>query len=301
MYELLRAYLLAEEDADKKAIQDLDNQVKGERGPVAQLIRARRDQLKAEVAAEKAFKSSLSKARQQLVARMEQVALTTDPQLLLSFDDDQLLDLLLRSGMGLTVDEFIEQSDRIRDAFEKSLEVINVDLSPQAMPQMDLLQANASTAIFEDVILPDYKKAMRDAFQSLATQLPVDVVIGDLQRRLEQSEGRELTEVRTAISELGRSLTATAATAADRDLYLYTGPKDGITRPFCRALINLVVDESQMADLNNGQGKSVKISCGGYNCRHSWSPVTDSFVEAADLKRAKPADIARANRGAKRK
>ena len=300
MNELLQAYLLAEEDADLKAIQDLDKQVKGSRDPVAQLIRARRDQLKAEVQAEKVFKSSLSKARQQLVQTMEKVALTTDPQLLLSFDDDQLLDLLLRSGMGLVVDDFIEQSDRIRDAFEKSLEAINVDLSPQAMPQMDLLQANASTAIFEDVILPDYKKAMRDAFQSLATQIPVDVVVGDLQRRLEQSEGRELTEVRTSISELGRSLTATAAAAADLDLYLYTGPKDGITRPFCRALIGLVVDETQMSKLNNGQGKSVKISCGGYNCRHSWSPVTDSFVEAADLDRAKPSDISKANKGAKR-
>lgn len=300
MNELLRAYLLAEEDADIKAIEDLNNQVKGSRDPVAKLIRARRDQLKAEVSAEKVFKSSLSKARQQLVKTMEQVALTTDPQLLLSFDDDQLLDLLLRSGMGLVVDDFIEQSDRIRDAFEKSLDVINVDLSPQAMPQMDLLQANASTAIFEDVILPDYKKAMRDAFQSLATQIPIDVVIGDLQRRLEQSEGRELTEVRTSISELGRSLTATAAAAGGLDLYLYTGPKDGITRPFCRALIGLVVDETQMSKLNNGQGKSVKIACGGYNCRHSWSPVTDSFVEAADLERAKPSDISKANKGAKR-
>ena len=300
MNELLQAYLLAEEDADLKAIKDLDKQVKGSRDPVAQLIRARRDQLKAEVQAEKVFKSSLSKARQQLVQTMEKVALTTDPQLLLSFDDDQLLDLLLRSGMGLVVDDFIEQSDRIRDAFEKSLEAINVDLSPQAMPQMDLLQANASTAIFEDVILPDYKKAMRDAFQSLATQIPVDVVVGDLQRRLEQSEGRELTEVRTSISELGRSLTATAAAAGGLDLYLYTGPKDGITRPFCRALIGLVVDETQMSKLNNGQGKSVKIACGGYNCRHSWSPVTDSFVEAADLDRAKPSDISKANKGAKR-
>lgn len=301
MNELLQAYLLAEEDADLKAIEDLDKQVKGSRDPVAKLIRARRDQLKAEVQAEKVFKSSLSKARQQLVKTMEQVALTTDPQLLLSFDDDQLLDLLLRSGMGLAVDDFIEQSDRVRDAFEKSLDVINVDLSPQAMPQMDLLQANASTAIFEDVILPDYKKAMRDAFQSLATQLPVGVVIGDLQRRLEQSEGRQLTEVRTSISELGRSLTATAAAAADLDLYLYTGPKDGITRPFCRALIGLVVDETQMSKLNNGQGKSVKISCGGYNCRHSWSPVTDSFVEAADLDRAKQSDISKANAGAKKR
>jgi hypothetical protein len=51
MNELLRAYLLAEEDADIKAIEDLNNQVKGSRDPVAKLIRARRDQLKAEVQA----------------------------------------------------------------------------------------------------------------------------------------------------------------------------------------------------------------------------------------------------------
>ena len=61
-----------------------------------------------------------------------------------------------------------------------------------------------------------------------------------------------------------------------------------------------MVDETQMSKLNNGQGKSVKIACGGYNCRHSWSPVTDSFVEAADLDRAKPSDISKANKGAKR-
>jgi len=33
------------EDADQLAIDDLSRQVKGERGPVASLIRARRDQL----------------------------------------------------------------------------------------------------------------------------------------------------------------------------------------------------------------------------------------------------------------
>ena len=72
-----------------------------------------------------------------------------------------------------------------------------------------------------------------------------------------------------------------------------------MTRNFCKALINLVVDEKQMSQLNNGQGKPVKISCGGYNCRHSWSPVTEGFIEAADLKRATASDIKDANRGAK--
>jgi hypothetical protein len=59
-----------------------------------------------------------------------------------------------------------------------------------------------------------------------------------------------------------------------------------------------VVDEKQMAALNNGQGLPVKLSGGGYNCRHSWSPVSQGFVDAANLTRATAADIAKANAGA---
>ena len=107
-----------------------------------------------------------------------------------------------------------------------------------------------------------------------------------------------MTQVNTELSQFGRAVTASAAQAFDLDLYLYTGPRDGVTRSFCRPLINKVVSESQMMRLDNGQGLPVKTSCGGYNCRHSWSPVTESFVEAAGLTRATNADITKANEGA---
>jgi len=44
----------------------------------------------------------------------------------------------------------------------------------------------------------------------------------------------------------------------------------------------------------------VKISGGGYNCRHSWSPITDTFMEAAGLQKATAQDIAKANVGGAR-
>ena len=91
-----------------------------------------------------------------------------------------------------------------------------------------------------------------------------------------------------------------AAQQAGLDHYLYTGPRDGLTRSFCRALINKVVDEDQMRKLKNGQGLSVKTSGGGYNCRHSWSPVSESFIETADLDLATSSDIRDANRGGAR-
>jgi CelD/BcsL family acetyltransferase involved in cellulose biosynthesis len=58
------------EDADKLAIDDLTRQVKGERGPVASLIRARRDQLRTEVEAERGFILALKRTRKSLVDLM---------------------------------------------------------------------------------------------------------------------------------------------------------------------------------------------------------------------------------------
>ena len=52
--------------------------------------------------------------------------------------------------------------------------------------------------------------------------------------------------------------------------------------------------------LNNKQGLPVKTGGGGYNCRHSWSPVSEGFIKAAGLDRATTKDISKANTGAKR-
>ena len=79
------------EDADQLAIDDLSRQVKGERGPVASLIRARRDQLRAEVEAERGFTLALKRARKQIVDLMTMQSVSNDPQLLMSFTDEQIL------------------------------------------------------------------------------------------------------------------------------------------------------------------------------------------------------------------
>lgn len=289
------------EDADKIAIDDLSRQVKGERGPVARLIRARRDQLRAEVEAERGFKRALSQSRKELVELVTMSAVTDNPELLLALDDEQLVDFILSSGLGLAVDDFIESTSRIRSSVETSLQTVGIDLPSDVMPQLDLIQQQAANAVFDDVIVPDFKKSLRASLTAMTLDIPLEIIKSDLETQLQRSEGRQLTEIKTQISEYGRSLTAVAAEAADLNHYLYTGPRDGETRNFCKALINLVVDETQMSKLNNNQGRPVKIACGGYNCRHSWSPVTESFIEAADLKRATASDINDANTGAKKR
>jgi len=293
-------HVLLSEDADKRAVDDLTKQAKGLSGDQAKLIRARRDQLRAEISAERSFERALSASRRELVTLLQMASVSNDPELLLSFNNDQLLDFILRGGMGLAVDEYIESQAKIREAVERAFAVIEPDFSFNAMPQLEQIQTQAVTSVFEDVILPDTQSAIREALTSLSLEVPASIVTSELEERLKRSQGRQLTEVKTRISQYGRQLTAAAAAAAELDHYLYTGPLDGLTRPFCKALVGKVVTGEQMRKLNNGQGLNVMTSCGGYNCRHTWSPVSEGFIQAADLDEASTADINRANARAKR-
>lgn len=293
---------LSEDDADKRAIEDLTRQSKNRRGPMASLTRARRDQLIAEVSAERDFKRTLNRSREELVDSLRLVSGSQDYQSLLRMDDDQLLDLILAGGLGIAVGDFIDFQDKIKDSVVKSLSIIEPTFDFGTLPELDLIQQQTTANLFDDVLIPDTKKAVRDAFTSLALDVPEEVVFSDLNERLKKSVGRQLTEVKTAISQYGRSINAMAGTAAGLNNYLYTGPMDGLTRPFCIPLVNKVVTEEQMNQLNNGQGLAVKTSGGGYNCRHSWSPVSEGFIISANLDRAKRSDILAANsRKAKRR
>jgi hypothetical protein len=294
-------HLLAENDADEEAIADLTRQAKRQSGPLATLTRARRDQLKAEVSAERAFAKALTKARAQLLETVGAAVQAANPLTLLNLNDEQLLEFILQGGLGLAVDEFIEQQDAIREAAEKAMRAVQPNFGfNQISTQLDSIQATAAASVFDDVIVPDFKRSINESLRDLLVDVPPNIVMSNLEQKLKRSEGRQLTEVKTRISQYGRGITAAAAEAADMSYYLYTGPMDGITRPFCRELINLVVSKAQMKRLNNQQGLSVLTSGGGYNCRHSWSPITLGFIEAADLTKAKGTDITQANRAARR-
>lgn len=298
-----QSILLAEKkDADKEAIEDLTKQAKSQRGPLATLTRARRDQLKAEVSAETAFKKTIKAANSSLLKTIKAASQSALIWSIQSYDDEQLVKFILESGYGLAVDEYIDQADKIRQTVKRTFEAIdpNFDFG-EVGNQLDAIQSVSAQAVFDEVILPDVKQSINQGVRDLMADVPVEIVVSNLQARLERSEGRQLTEVKTRISQFGRGITSATAEAAGLDHYLYTGPKDGITRPFCRALISLVVDQKQMNKLNNGQGLAVITGGGGYNCRHSWSPVTEGFMEAAQLTKATQSDISKANRGAKRK
>lgn len=293
--------LLAEkQDADKIAVEDLSAQAREQSGSIKDLTEAKIKELKAEIKAEQDMGRALTRAQAELVATLDAALELTSPEQLLALSREQLLEFVIRGGLGLAVDDFVEAQDKIIQASLDSLRVIEPGVTTADVPDLDTLRLVAADNVFEDIILPDSLSAVRTALQGMTVGVAQKQAMTSLSQRLKQSQGRQLTQVRTQLASTGRAVTASAAQQFELDLYLYTGPRDGITRDFCRPLVNKVVDEKQMSRLNNGQGLPVATYGGGYNCRHSWSPITEGFQQAAGLKRATAKDISKANAGGAR-
>ena len=292
--------LLAEGDsADKVAVTDLTAQAKEQSGDRAALTMAKVEELRAEIRAAEVMARAMGQSRKSLLDTLEAALSISSPEFLLGLPREALADFILQAGFGLTIDDFIEQSDRVAAAALEAIQVLEPTATTALVQaQLDSFRVAAVDAVFQDVIIPDTTKAVREALQGMTLGVSLTASMGRLSDQMQRSEGRQLTELRTKIASYGRQVTAAVGESAGLDLYLYTGPRDGITRQFCKPLINKVVDDKQMAALNNGQGLPVKLSGGGYNCRHSWSPVSQGFVDAANLTRATAADIAKANQGA---
>ena len=295
--------LLSESDADKRAVSELENQLRSQSGIRAELTRAKLEELKTQIKAESKMKKSLERSRKSFTKNLKRMTKDNDPRLLLSLNNDDLEQLSLNFGYADSVEEFIEQSDNISKAAQATASIVepNRTLTQMELDIIDTAKRAATESIFNFLILPKINKGVREALIAMTLDTPVNQAMSSLAQSLEQAQGRQLTEINTQISMFGRTVTATIAEGAGLKYFLYTGPQDGLTRKFCSPLVNKVISEKQMNNLDNGQGLSVKTAGGGYNCRHSWSPVTDGFIKAANLSKATSKDIQDANKGGRRK
>ena len=294
--------LLAERiDADEKAIEDLSRQVKEQPPILAKITKARIKELKAEKKAADQFGVIYKKATRRLIDALKESIDQSSPESILSLPKDQLIELILSGGLAESVEDFIDQQDKMLKAINESISVVDPTWTPLFIQtEVEAIRSLTVQNVFDDIVVPSVAKNVKDSLLSMIIDTPPSLALSNLALSLERGAGTLQTEVRTKISQFGRSVNMIAADNIGMDHYLYTGPKDGITRPFCRPLINKVVDKTQLGKLNNGQGLSVRTSGGGYNCRHSWSPVTESFMKAAGLDKANASDISKANTGGKR-
>lgn len=148
----------------------------------------------------------------------------------------------------------------------------------------DALLRSASEALYAT---PD---AVRQRIRDMVTDLTPQMV----------------TEARTATAAYDRVIAATVADEVDPEgdlfLWVYSGPVDGLQRPFCTAATGLAFTREQVALLRNRTpGMPVVDFGGGYNCRHQWLHMLPKQADRAGFRRATAADVALVNASSMRR
>ena len=247
----MNTVLLAEKkDADKIAVDNLKKQAKEQSGIRAEITSAKVEELKAQIKAENKMKSILDDSRKRFLKSLETVVRSTDPLSLLTLSNDQLNQFILNTGYGIAVDEFIDQSDDIADKIRETMLNIQPDLKLDTVSnRLDIMKTATVEALFDDVIIPSVANGVRESLNAMVLDVPIKQAISGLSQKMKSATGTQLTQINTKLAMFGRSVSAEIAKEANIRYYLYTGPLDGLTRDFCKALVDKVVSENQMKRL----------------------------------------------------
>jgi hypothetical protein len=115
-------------------------------------------------------------------------------------------------------------------------------------------------------------------WRSLAQQLFTGRDRADILADLADALDREVRSVQTLfdtlVSMFGRQVEAVhAEDLPENQPFLFAGPIDSRTRPFCLARVGKVFTRAAIDAMDNGQLGNVFLTGGGYNCRHSFLAV----------------------------
>ncbi len=105
---------------------------------------------------------------------------------------------------------------------------------------------------------------------------PVADILADLATIIDKKEAQIRTLYDTNISIFGRQVEALQAGNDPGTPFLYLGPDDEKTRPFCRQHVGKVYTRERIDAMENGQLPNVFLTGGGFNCRHTWIEVAKS-------------------------
>jgi hypothetical protein len=112
---------------------------------------------------------------------------------------------------------------------------------------------------------------------------PVLDLVDDIADVLDISARHARTVYDTAVATFSRQVEQLGTTGAPDEAFLYVGPDDEKTRPFCEAHVDRVYSRAAIDTMDNGQLPNVLLTAGGYNCRHLWKRVSRLDQELLDL------------------
>lgn len=90
------------------------------------------------------------------------------------------------------------------------------------------------------------------------------------------------TYAETSLAIYDSAINALSYPQEDGAHYIYVGPLDDLTRPFCRERVGRIFTVAEIRNMDNGQLPDVFLTRGGYNCRHDWLYVPPDDLEIKD-------------------
>jgi hypothetical protein len=112
---------------------------------------------------------------------------------------------------------------------------------------------------------------------------PVDRLLDDVAEVLDDTAARARTVYDTAVSTYTRQIEQLTSDGTADELFLYVGPVDSKTRPFCMERVGRVYTREQIDAMDNGSLPNVFLTGGSYNCRHIWARVSVLDAELREL------------------
>ncbi|HAM57274.1 MAG TPA: hypothetical protein DCQ64_18455 [Candidatus Rokubacteria bacterium] len=109
----------------------------------------------------------------------------------------------------------------------------------------------------------------------------VEALSDELAEVVEVTRRQARTLHDTAVSTFSRQVDQLGHPAQPEDRFVYVGPLDTETRPFCRDWLGQVQTRKQLDEISNGQLPNTLLTAGGYNCRHKWQWI--GSLDAKDL------------------
>ena len=158
-----------------------------------------------------------------------------------------------------------QQSARLSGAFDQRVAAI------KALHELDLLDEGTSVS----------RTLWQAVTRGIFSARPVDRILTDLYDEIDASEAQIGTLYDTSVSIFGRQVEALQAGEDPDTPFLYAGPADQKTRPFCRFRVGKVFTRAAIDNMDNGQIDNVFLTGGGYNCRHTFLEVS-KFSELHD-------------------
>jgi len=147
------------------------------------------------------------------------------------------------------------------------------DESLQSLGNLRVIDAQNFQALADNTI----NNLNTQLLTSTITPVSQQVIMDSIDKAINTFKNYTNTNVATSTAGVYREANVLLAQDNGIELFEYVGVRDSITRPFCRHNIGKKKTMIEWGNERNGQGLSVPLYQGGYNCRHTFIGVIVGF------------------------